>query len=129
MRVPLDYVAGGPVDSAIGLVKRACQYVPSILRKPSRVSGQSSTFASDAGYGDPRSARVLRLALADYLASDRGLAASPDEILVTRGSQMGLFLAAAAVIDLGQAIAVEVPGYPLVDGVSGSRRQNHRRTS
>lgn len=42
---------------------------------------------------------------------------------------MGLFLAAAAVIDLGQAIAVEVPGYPLVDGVSGSRRQNHRRTS
>lgn len=32
----------GPVDSAIGLPSEPCQCVPSIIHKPSRVSGQSS---------------------------------------------------------------------------------------
>src|SRR5205085_2468310 len=39
-------------------------------------------------YGDPRGAFRLRAALAAMLAATRGLAAGPDEIVVTRGSQM-----------------------------------------
>ncbi len=69
-------------------------------------------FLANAGYGDPRGALALRVALADYLANERGLTASPADLLVTRGSQMGLFLAAAAIIEPGQAIAAEEPGYP-----------------
>ncbi|MBZ7921470.1 PLP-dependent aminotransferase family protein [Ensifer adhaerens] len=70
-------------------------------------------FLSDTGYGDPRGALSLREALSDYLESERGLIAPPSDLLVTRGSQMGLFLAASAVIEPGEAIAVEDPGYPL----------------
>lgn len=64
------------------------------------------------GYGDPRGAPSLRTALARYLSTERGLTIGADDILVTRGSQMALFLA-AAVLNPGDAIAVEDPGYPL----------------
>ncbi|MBK1970305.1 MULTISPECIES: MocR-like pyridoxine biosynthesis transcription factor PdxR [Brevundimonas] len=65
------------------------------------------------GYGDPRGAPPLRASLARYLTAERGLTAGADDVLVTRGSQMALFLAAGAVLEPGQAIAVEDPGYPL----------------
>ena len=64
------------------------------------------------GYGDPRGAPSLRTALARYLSAERGLTVGADNILITRGSQMALFLA-AAVLNPGDAIAVEDPGYPL----------------
>lgn len=70
-------------------------------------------FLCSSSYNNPRGAGELRSALADYLSRERGLATSPSNLLVTRGSQMGLFLAAAATLEPGQAIAVENPGYPL----------------
>lgn len=73
----------------------------------------SHAFLSPSGYGDPRGSLRLRAALAEWLASTRGLAVGPDEILLTRGSQMALFLAARAVTKPGDGIAVEDPGYPL----------------
>ena len=65
------------------------------------------------GYGDPRGAPPLRSALARYLSSERGLTVDADDILVTRGSQMALFLVAGAALKPGEAVAVEDPGYPL----------------
>lgn len=65
------------------------------------------------GYGDPRGAVPLRSALARYLSSERGLMVSAEDILVTRGSQMALFLVASAALRPGEAIAVENPGYPM----------------
>ncbi|OBX20067.1 GntR family transcriptional regulator [Erythrobacter sp. QSSC1-22B] len=73
----------------------------------------SPSFLSGSGYGDPRGSIALRTSLADYLMQERGLTAAPENVLVTRGSQMALFLAAGAVLEPGQAIAVEEPGYPL----------------
>jgi GntR family transcriptional regulator/MocR family aminotransferase len=70
-------------------------------------------FLASAGYGDPRGNLALRRALASYLTEERGLVSSSDDVLVTRGSQMALFLAAGAVMEAGQMIAVEEPGYPL----------------
>lgn len=64
------------------------------------------------GYGDPRGAPSLRTALARYLSTERGLTVGADDILITRGSQMALFLA-AAVLNPGEGVAVEDPGYPL----------------
>ncbi|MCZ4107094.1 PLP-dependent aminotransferase family protein [Brevundimonas diminuta] len=75
------------------------------------------------GYGDPRGAPSLRTALARYLSAERGLTVGADNILITRGSQMALFLA-AAVLNPGDAIAVEDPGYPLAwkaFGAAGAR--------
>lgn len=83
------------------------------LARAFRRALSAPAFLSDGGYGDPRGAITLRTALADYLGTERGLAVSPDDLLVTRGSQMGLFLAASAIIEPGEAIAVEQPGYPL----------------
>lgn len=65
------------------------------------------------GYGDSRGAPPLRSALARYLSSERGLTVDADDILITRGSQMALFLVAGAALKPGEAIAVEDPGYPL----------------
>ncbi|MBP7702150.1 MAG: PLP-dependent aminotransferase family protein [Phenylobacterium sp.] len=73
----------------------------------------SAAFAAGGAYGDPRGNSKLRDALSAYLRDERGLTAAPSEILVTRGSQMALFLAASAVAGPGSLIAVERPGYPL----------------
>jgi GntR family transcriptional regulator/MocR family aminotransferase len=73
----------------------------------------SPAFRGGADYGDARGTPVLRHALSSYLATDRGVVADPARLLITRGSQMALFLAARAAVKPGQAIAVEEPGYPL----------------
>src|SRR5207248_2972350 len=50
-------------------------------------------------------------AIAKLLRQNRGIVASPDEILVTRGSQMAIALFARTVIRPGDAVAVEALGY------------------
>jgi GntR family transcriptional regulator/MocR family aminotransferase len=62
-------------------------------------------------YGDPRGLDRLRVALAGMLSSLRGLAATAADVLVTRGSQMALALAARAILRPGDRVAVEALGY------------------
>jgi GntR family transcriptional regulator / MocR family aminotransferase len=62
-------------------------------------------------YGDPRGHPRLRSALAAMLNATRGLAATPESILVTRGSQMALGLIARALVGVGDVVAVEELGY------------------
>lgn len=62
-------------------------------------------------YGDPEGHPALRAALASMLASTRGLAAGPGDVLVTRGSQMALTLVARALLRPGDTVAVEQFGY------------------
>lgn len=78
-----------------------------------RRSLHSSAFVAGGVYGDPRGSPALREALSIYLREERGLTAPPEDILITRGSQMALFLAATAIVEPGVQIAVERPGYPL----------------
>jgi GntR family transcriptional regulator/MocR family aminotransferase len=63
-------------------------------------------------YGDPRGHPKLRAALAGMVSSLRGLAAGPDSLIVTRGSQGALDLVARALIRPGDVVAVEALGYP-----------------
>lgn len=83
------------------------------LARAFRRSMDASGFLSNPTYGDPRGTSMLRHALTDYLSDERGLTTTPEDMLVTRGSQMGLYLAAAAALQPGEAIAVEEPGYPM----------------
>ena len=63
------------------------------------------------GYGDPAGLVEARQALAVWLGETRGLALEADDLLLTRGAQQALFLAARAVIRPGARIGVERFGY------------------
>jgi len=67
-----------------------------------------SALEEDDPQGHPR----LREALSRMLAGTRGIPASPDRILVTRGSQMAFFLVGQALFAPGDAAAVEELGNP-----------------
>lgn len=62
-------------------------------------------------YGDPAGPMSLRVALATMVSATRGVAARAENVLVTRGSQMGIDLAARALVSPGDVIAVEALGY------------------
>jgi GntR family transcriptional regulator/MocR family aminotransferase len=83
------------------------------LARAFRRALSSPAFLRGSSYGDPRGSITLRSALSEYLGSERGLAADPSDVIITRGSQMALFLAARALVRPGDTIAVEDPGYPL----------------
>lgn len=68
---------------------------------------------SSLGYDDARGTVALRTALMTHLVAERGLSFASNDLMVTRGSQMALFLAAQAIAVPGMAIAVENPGYSL----------------
>ncbi len=59
---------------------------------------------------DPQGHPLFRGALATMLARARGIAAAPERIFVTRGSQHAFFLAAQAIFAPGDAVAVEALG-------------------
>jgi GntR family transcriptional regulator / MocR family aminotransferase len=63
-------------------------------------------------FGSPAGSLVLRERLAEMLASRRGLVVAPDELLITRGSQLALHLLSIALLRPGDRVAVESPGYP-----------------
>ncbi len=63
-------------------------------------------------YTDTAGYAPLRLALARHLHSSRGLSCSPDQIVIVRGTQQGLDLAARVLLDPGDAVWIEDPGYP-----------------
>ncbi len=103
-RAGLSFSDGAP-DVRLLPVAELSRAVRRVLRGPDlRAAG---------AYGDPRGALALRDELARHLAGHRGLAIGPADVMVTRGSQMALFLAARALALPGEAIAVEEPGYPL----------------
>ena len=62
-------------------------------------------------YANPEGHPRLREALATMLAHTRGIAATSQNIIVTRGSQMALALLARALIRAGDVVAVEQLGY------------------
>ncbi|NVN42534.1 PLP-dependent aminotransferase family protein [Asaia siamensis] len=82
------------------------------LARAFRAVMTSSQFLSRGSYADSQGALALREALAEEFLNARGLSVSADDILITHGSQMGLFPAASAILSPGDGIAVENPGYP-----------------
>ena len=56
------------------------------------------------GYGDTKGHPLLREQLAQYLNETRGLRTTPDNILITRGSIMGLHLASQVLLRPGDVV-------------------------
>jgi GntR family transcriptional regulator/MocR family aminotransferase len=64
------------------------------------------------GYGDPRGTTELRAAISNMLNMDRGLTTTPDNICLTRGSQMAIYLAARILAGPGDTVVMEELSYP-----------------
>lgn len=77
-----------------------------ILRRQAR-----QARGDEAGYGSYHGARALRETLCARLASDRGLTVTPEQILITPGTQASLTLVTQIMTDPGDTIAIEDPGY------------------
>jgi GntR family transcriptional regulator / MocR family aminotransferase len=63
------------------------------------------------GYPPPQGLPELRSQIAAHLAATRGLLADPANIVVTAGTQQALRIAAELLLDPGDAVWVEDPGY------------------
>jgi GntR family transcriptional regulator / MocR family aminotransferase len=64
------------------------------------------------GYGDPRGSLALRAAVSTMLNVDRGLTTTPDNICLTRGSQMAIYLTTRILAGPRDCGAMEELSYP-----------------
>jgi GntR family transcriptional regulator / MocR family aminotransferase len=62
-------------------------------------------------YNDAMGYLALREAIAEYLGTVRAVRCEPSQILVTTGSQQGLQLSAHVLLDSGDRVWIEEPGY------------------
>ena len=65
-----------------------------------------------ARYGEPGGHVGLRAAIARHIGISRSVRASADDVIVTQGAQQALDLIGRVVLDRGDTVAVEEPGYP-----------------
>ncbi|MDH5539301.1 MAG: PLP-dependent aminotransferase family protein [Rhizobacter sp.] len=70
-----------------------------------KLEPQQMSYAS--GAGDP----ALRHAIADYLGRTRGVACTPEQVVITSGTQQSLHLVAQLLADPGDSLWLEDPGY------------------
>jgi GntR family transcriptional regulator/MocR family aminotransferase len=66
-------------------------------------------------YGDSKGSQHLRSSLCDYLSNTRGLNVSSEQIIITKGSQMGIYLAAQLLLQPTDNIAVGISNYGFAD--------------
>ncbi|GAB2479149.1 PLP-dependent aminotransferase family protein [Promicromonospora xylanilytica] len=78
-----------------------------LLAAESRSGGVAAgSYAGPAGL--PR----FRAAVARHVAGSRGVRALPDDVIATNGAQQALDLVARVLIEPGDVVAMEDPGYP-----------------
>jgi GntR family transcriptional regulator/MocR family aminotransferase len=63
-------------------------------------------------YGDPAGLRALREAIAGHVQAARGTRFSADQVLIVAGAQQGLELISRVLLDPGDRVWMEEPGYP-----------------
>lgn len=68
-------------------------------------------------YGNAQGSDHLRKSLSKYLSTTRGLNIDFDDMIITKGSQMGIYLSAQLLIEQGDTIAVGVSNYTSADDI------------
>ena len=64
------------------------------------------------GYGDPAGYRPLREIIASYLGAVRGVRCEADQVIMIAGSQQALDIVTRVLLNEGDVVWVEDPGYP-----------------
>lgn len=81
-----------------------------IARIYRRIAGRKSIF-KHLSYGSTYGNDTLRQVLAEYLNKTRGLNISVDNILITRGSQMGIYISAQLLLNENEIIIIGETNY------------------
>jgi GntR family transcriptional regulator/MocR family aminotransferase len=76
-----------------------------------RNAAQCAARKGALSYGDPRGSGELRKLIAEMLVMHRGLVVDSENLCVTRGSQMGIFLASRVLLSPGDVVLVEGLSY------------------
>ncbi len=63
------------------------------------------------GYGAATGYRPLREAIASYLGTARAVRCEPEQVVIVAGSQQAIYLSALVLLDEGDAVWIEDPGY------------------
>ncbi len=84
---------------------------PDVLARAYRTAIRQAVRGNWLGYGDPRGVSILRETIANMLTAHRGLVTTADNICITRGSQMAIFLAARILLKPGETVLVEALSY------------------
>jgi GntR family transcriptional regulator/MocR family aminotransferase len=100
-QTPLPFAAGSPDLRAFPL-----KLWRQLTNKTLRLGGERLL-----GYGDPQGHIALREAVAGYLQQSRGVLCSAEHVVITTSSQQALQLLATLLIDNGDPVWIEQPGY------------------
>jgi GntR family transcriptional regulator/MocR family aminotransferase len=99
----------------------ACPFrlgAPALDRFPLRLWSQlvnrrmRSMSRRQLDYSDPAGSLELRKAIAEHLQAARGTACVADQVIVVAGAQRGLQMICTALLDPGDRVWLEEPGYP-----------------
>lgn len=82
-----------------------------LLAEVWRAPGRAVLLGDDAAGYPP-----LRAAIADYLAAARGVSSTAEQIIIVSGIRQALTIAARLLLDPGDAVWLENPGYPGLRG-------------
>lgn len=72
---------------------------------------RASGSAAPAGYGEPQGILPLREAIADYLRRSRSVDCDAHHVVITTGTQQGLFLSCQVLLEPAGTVWVENPAY------------------
>ena len=122
----------GPLDPGISLTDGSAfraglpdlQHFPFALWARLVARRARGSLSGVAGYQSAAGYIPLRESIASQIGITRGVLCSPEQIIMTSGSQGALDLAARVLLDSGDAAWVEDPGYPGARGAlmaSGAR--------
>jgi GntR family transcriptional regulator/MocR family aminotransferase len=104
----LSGVAGRPFAS--GLPDLNSFPIRSWAKLMAKYSG--TRFASLLSYGDPAGYKPLRHAISEYISTARAVRCDPEQVFIVNGSQQALDLCVRLLVDPGDEVAIEDPGYP-----------------
>lgn len=106
-------MAGGPQRQEIDLP--LTPGIPDLgafpLRAWNRILHHHESRRGALGFDGFQGLRYLREILADYLRASRGLSCRPEQIVITQGAQQAIVLVAKVLLDAGDPVLMENPGY------------------
>lgn len=102
-RLPFDFRQQFPPAGAFPLAEWRRQLAHTLEAEPDLL-----------GYADPAGDRSLREAIATHVARTRGVVCGADQVVITTGARQAFDLIGRTLLNPGDGVAIEEPGYPAV---------------